>query len=117
MRVHGLRVPLPVANLQRHAFYKLYFYIDGGADDEASELRSEILRRSAAEELRVFSGSCSEIYRERAFAGLSTANCPVARSLGARSLMVEVHPTLRPELLELRAERVARIAADVLGKA
>jgi hypothetical protein len=29
--------------------------------------------------------------------------------------MVEVHPTLRPELLELRAERLADIARTVLA--
>ena len=114
-RVPGLRVPLPAGNSHRHAFYKLYFYVDGGSDEEAAELRAEILRRTADEGLRVFSGSCSEIYRERAFAGLSTAACPVARSLGARSLMVEVHPTLRPELLELRADRLAQLAGDILG--
>jgi dTDP-4-amino-4,6-dideoxygalactose transaminase len=113
--VPGLRVPLPEGNSVRHAFYKLYFYIGGFDEEEASALRSEILRRSSAAGLRVFSGSCSEIYRERAFADLSVADCPVSRSLGARSLMVEVHPTLRPDLLKLRAERLAEIAADVLG--
>jgi hypothetical protein len=30
--------------------------------------------------------------------------------------MVEVHPTLRPELLQLRSERLAEIAREVLGK-
>ena len=114
-QVPGLRVPLPADNSHRHAFYKLYFYIDRGSDEEANTLRSTILQRSASEGLRVFSGSCSEIYREQAFADLSTAECPVARSLGARSLMVEVHPTLRPDLLQLRADRLARIASDVLG--
>ena len=34
----------------------------------------------------------------------------------ARSLMVEVHPTLRPDLLKLRAERLAEIAAAVLAQ-
>jgi dTDP-4-amino-4,6-dideoxygalactose transaminase len=113
-RVAGLRVPLPEGNSHRHAFYKLYFYVDRGSDEEADGLRSEILQRSMAEGLRVFSGSCSEIYRERAFADLSTGECPVARSLGARSLMVEVHPTLRRELLKQRADRLAEIATDVL---
>jgi hypothetical protein len=31
--------------------------------------------------------------------------------------MVEVHPTLRPDLVELRAEKLAAIAAGVLGEA
>jgi hypothetical protein len=29
--------------------------------------------------------------------------------------MVEVHPTLDPDLLSRRAQRLARIAGDVLG--
>lgn len=112
--VTGLRVPLPTGNSLRHAFYKLYFYIDRGSNEEAQSLRSEILKRAAANELRVFSGSCSEIYRERGFSDLPSANCPVSRSLGARSLMVEVHPTLRPELLRERAHRLAEIAGQIL---
>jgi dTDP-4-amino-4,6-dideoxygalactose transaminase len=105
---------MPAGNSTRHAFYKLYFYIEGRSDEEAAALRAEILRRSADEGLRVFSGSCSEIYLEQAFADLPKAHCPVSRSLSARSLMVEVHPTLRPDLLEVRAERLADIARQVL---
>jgi dTDP-4-amino-4,6-dideoxygalactose transaminase len=112
--VPGLRVPLPIGNSLRHAFYKLYFYVDSGTDDEANALRAEILRRSIAAGLRVFSGSCSEIYREQAFSDLSPNDCPVSRSLGARSLMVEVHPTLREDLLRHRADRLAEIAGQVL---
>jgi dTDP-4-amino-4,6-dideoxygalactose transaminase len=115
-KVERLRVPLPAGNSLRHAFYKLYFAIDGGSDAEAAHLRSEILRRAASEGVRVFSGSCSEIYLEEAFADLPRPDCTVSRSLGARSLMVEVHPTLRPDLLKMRAERLAEIAAAVLGQ-
>lgn len=113
-RVPGLRTPLPVGNSLRHAFYKLYVFVNRGTDEEAAELRGEILKRSAAAGLRVFSGSCSEIYLEQAFADVPHAECPVSRSLAARSLMVEVHPTLRQDLLELRAERLADIARQVV---
>jgi len=112
--VPGLRVPLPAGNSMHHAFYKLYFYIDRGSDDEAATLRSEILKRSVEAGLRVFSGSCSEIYLEQAFSDLPRPDCPVSRSLGARSLMVEVHPTLRQDLLRRRAGRLAEIAMQVL---
>ena len=44
------------------------------------------------------------------------AECPISRSLGVRSLMVEVHPTLRPELLELRAECARRHRARRVGR-
>lgn len=115
-KVPGLRVPLPAGNAVRHAFYKLYFTLEDGSGEDAANARAEILRRSAEAGLRVFSGSCSEIYREQAFADLPPVDCPVSRSLGARSLMVEVHPTLRPDLLRERAEKLARIALDVLGQ-
>jgi dTDP-4-amino-4,6-dideoxygalactose transaminase len=114
--VPGLRVPVPEGNSLRHAFYKLYFYVDRGSDDEAERFRSEILKRSAAAGLRVFSGGCSEIYLEQAFSGLPHLDCPVSRSLGVRSLMVEVHPTLSPDLLELRAARLAEIVRNVLAE-
>jgi dTDP-4-amino-4,6-dideoxygalactose transaminase len=115
-RVPGLRVPLPAGNAIRHAFYKLYFYLEGWTDDEAASARAEILRRSAEAGLRVFSGGCSEIYLEQAFADLGAPPCAVSRSLGARSLMVEVHPTLRMDLLKARATRLAEIAGDVLAQ-
>jgi dTDP-4-amino-4,6-dideoxygalactose transaminase len=112
--VQRLRVPLPSGNSVRHAFYKLYAYIEDGSDESAAASRAEILSRSANAGLKVFSGSCSEMYLEKSFEGLAPADCPVSRSLGARSLMMEVHPTLRPDLLQLRAERLAEIASDVL---
>jgi dTDP-4-amino-4,6-dideoxygalactose transaminase len=110
--VPGLNVPIP-GNDVRHAYYKHYAYLDDVP--EAQELRDTILARAGEAQLRVFSGSCSEVYLERAFEGLERPDLPVARSLGRRSLMVEVHPTLRPDLLERRAEALARIAKDVLG--
>jgi dTDP-4-amino-4,6-dideoxygalactose transaminase len=110
--VPGMKVPIP-GNRIRHAYYKLYAYLDDVP--EAERLRDEILARAGEAQLRVFSGSCSEVYLERAFDGLEQPDLPVARSLGKRSLMVEVHPTLRPDLLEHRAEALARIAKDVLG--
>ncbi|MEA3064535.1 MAG: hypothetical protein QOJ27_981, partial [Sphingomonadales bacterium] len=110
--VRGLDVPAP-GNGIRHAFYKHYFYVEEGPDAET--LRDAILARAGEHQLRVFSGSCSEVYLERAFDALERPDLPVARSLGRRSLMVEVHPTLRPDLLARRAEALARIAKDVLG--
>jgi dTDP-4-amino-4,6-dideoxygalactose transaminase len=109
----GLRVPLPGQHL-KHAFYKLYAYVDAPTE-VAAPLRDEILRRAEAAELRVFSGSCSEIYLERAFRHLAKPDLPIARLLGAQSLMTEVHPTLRPDVLESRAERLTRIVREVLG--
>ncbi|MEA3053660.1 MAG: hypothetical protein QOG72_2563 [Sphingomonadales bacterium] len=110
--VRGLRVPLPGPNI-RHAFYKLYAYVE--PFDGAEAARDEILRRAGQAGLRVFSGSCSEVYLEKAFEGLPKPDLPVARELGATSLTVEVHPTLRPDLLAKRAEMLAKIVETVLG--
>lgn len=110
-RVGGVRVPVPQPRFQ-HAFYKLYAYIDAGDDGE--KLRDAILREAGRIGLKVYSGSCSELYREQAFRSLTVPNLPVARQLGRTSLMFEVHPTLDPERTERRAQAFADIAKRVL---
>ena len=48
-----------------------------------------------AEGVSCVSGSCSEIYLEKAFQGIRPGHrLPVARELGETSLMLLVHPTL-----------------------
>jgi dTDP-4-amino-4,6-dideoxygalactose transaminase len=110
--IRGIRRPMPPAGIV-HAYYKLYFYVDAGERSEA--LRNAILARAAEAGLRVFSGSCSEIYLEEAFSAMERPMLPVARELGKTSLMVEVHPTLRPDLIASRAEMLRRIIESVLG--
>ena len=70
-----------------------------------------ILAELVAAGLRAFSGSCSEIYREKAFAGLRVEPCTASAELGRTSLMFEVHPTLDPAVLAERAARAAAIIA------
>jgi dTDP-4-amino-4,6-dideoxygalactose transaminase len=111
--VPGLRVPEPDAGL-RHGYYKLYFYL-AVPERDGKPLRDELLRRATEEGIRLFSGSCSEIYHEKAFSGLPQPSCPIAAHLGKMSLMVEVHPSLRHERLERRAARLTAIAREVLG--
>ena len=111
--VRGLRVPGPETRMAG-AYYKFYAYVDAdSAEDE--RLRDRILKEAADAGLRVFSGSCSEVYREAAFADLDVEPLPVARELGRTSLMFEVHPTLDPLRLRSRADAVAEIAARVIG--
>ena len=109
----SLRVPLPPAGVEG-AFYKLYAYVDA---PDPQPLRDEIITQATRIGIRLFSGSCPEIYREWAFADLAVERLPVARELGESSLMMEVHPTLDPVLLNARAKAVASIAADVLATA
>ena len=110
--VPGLTVPLPEQRF-RHAFYKLYAYVDCPG---ASVKRDEIMRRASDLGLRVFSGSCSEVYLEGAFADLPRPDLKIARMLGERSLMMEVHPTLSPASLQERARALADIVREVLAE-
>lgn len=108
----GVRVPLPDESAE-HAFYKFYAYVEAG--DASATLRDEILERAASAGIRIFSGSCSEVYLEGAFNDLPRPDLPVAKALGESSLMMEVHPTLRVDLLRRRAEALATIVREVLG--
>jgi len=111
--IDGLRVPVP-ADGMTHANYKLYGYVDRDpVRDEA--LRDAILLRMEERGLLALSGTCSEVYREEAFAQLDVPRLPVARRLGETSLLFEVHPTLDLERLRARASVVADIIRSVLG--
>jgi dTDP-4-amino-4,6-dideoxygalactose transaminase len=70
--VPNLRIPAPETGIT-HAYYKLYAYVDAGKDGE--RLRNEILERAQEAGLRVFSGSCSEVYREKAFSDMAIRSC------------------------------------------
>jgi dTDP-4-amino-4,6-dideoxygalactose transaminase len=59
--------------------------------------RDRIMAAIVAEGVPCFSGSCSEIYLEKAFAGTGwqpAGRLAAARELGETSLMFLVHPTL-----------------------
>ena len=93
--IPALRVTTPPAEIG-HAFYKYYAfvrpeYLKHGWD------RDQIMNAIVAEGIPCFSGSCSEIYLEKAFTDLGlgpSARLPVAKVLGKTSLMFLVHPTL-----------------------
>lgn len=107
-----LRLTLPGADIG-HAYYKYYAFV-------RPELmkpdwnRDRIMNAIVAEGIPCYSGSCSEIYLEKAFVGLRPAqHLPVARELGETSLMFLVHPTLS----ESDIERTCATVRQVLGMA
>ncbi|HYG46434.1 MAG TPA: DegT/DnrJ/EryC1/StrS family aminotransferase [Allosphingosinicella sp.] len=108
--VPGLRVPRPGPRF-RHAYYRLNFYLESGAEDA----RQEILARAGEAGLRLFTGSCSEVYLEEAFRDLPKPDLPNARAMTRSSLAVEIHPTLDPDRLRLRAEKLAGLIRATLG--
>ena len=90
--IPALRTTLPPDDLI-HSYYKFYAFV------RPSKLRTgwsrdRILTALEAEGLPGLSGSCPEIYREKAFEDQVFSVLPVARRLGETSLMLPVHPTL-----------------------
>src|SRR5207253_2593836 len=64
-QVPGVRVPVPGHEF-RHAYYKYYAFIEPRTIEEGWS-RDRILQATLAEGIPCFSGSCSEIYLEKAF--------------------------------------------------
>jgi hypothetical protein len=95
-----LRVPLPPQGIG-HANYKWYAFVRPERLATGWD-RDRILREVAARGTLCYSGSCGEIYRERAFDGVHPAGLrfQTARRLGETSLMLLVDPTRTPELLD-----------------
>jgi hypothetical protein len=97
-KIDGLRVTVPPAEMT-HAYYKYYTFIEPEVLPDFMT-RDAIITAINAAGIPCFSGSCSEIYREKAFVTSGLSPCqrlPVARRLGETSLMFLVHPTLTEE--------------------
>jgi hypothetical protein len=96
-----------------HAFYKLYAFVRPErlrADWSRDRLTAELSERGVPS----ISGSCPEIYREKAFAESPFGpgrRLPIAREIGETSFLIQVHPTLRATTMERRAS-VLRDACD-----
>jgi dTDP-4-amino-4,6-dideoxygalactose transaminase len=111
-RIPGLRVVRPPADV-RHAYYKYYTFVRPERLKPGWD-RDRILIEIEKEGIPCFSGSCSEVYRERAFreAGLSPKRrLTIARMMGKTSLMFLVHPTLGLDDMEDTALAVEIVLA------
>jgi len=94
-RIPGLRLTIPPPEIE-HAYYKYYVFVEPEAL-KSDWSRNRIMTALMAEGIPCGSGSCSEIYLEKAFdqgALRPRERLPVARQLGETSLMFMVHPTL-----------------------
>jgi dTDP-4-amino-4,6-dideoxygalactose transaminase len=79
---------------------------------KAGWTRDRIVAEVTADGVPLFQGSCSEVYREKAFdnSGLRPATpLPQARELGETSLMFLTHPSLTDEEVEKTRQVTARI--------
>ncbi|AZY50415.1 DegT/DnrJ/EryC1/StrS family aminotransferase [Bordetella avium] len=113
-RYPALRVPRPPAHIG-HAYYRCYVFVRAQALRPGWS-RDALMLALQERGVRVFQGSCPEIYREAAFrrAGLGRAQpLPVARELGLSSLAFLVDPGMG------RAEQAQRLRAldEVMSRA
>jgi dTDP-4-amino-4,6-dideoxygalactose transaminase len=79
-----------------HAYYKSYVYIDSSKLSPAWS-RDKLMEEINSLGVPCFQGSCSEIYREKAFDNLDCVpkdRLPNARILGESTLVLLIHPTL-----------------------
>jgi dTDP-4-amino-4,6-dideoxygalactose transaminase len=110
----ALRIPVPADHIH-HSYYKLYAFIDRDRL-RSGWTRDRIVAEAVAAGVPCFSGSCSEIYLEKAFEGHVSRplrRLPVAQELGETSLMFQVHPTLEMK----HVDRTADVVRGVLGRA
>ena len=110
--VDCLRVPRPPLEVD-HAYYKYYAFL---RPDHLRPgwSRDRIVAEVTAKGVPCFSGSCPEIYDEKAFtrAGLQPpSRLPVARELGATSLMLLVDHTLDEGAIRRTAAALRQVLA------
>lgn len=106
----GLRVP-EVPGEIIHAAYKCYVFVEPDQFDEQWS-RDRIINEIVALGVPCFSGSCSEVYLEKAFDGTGwrpDTRLPFAKELGETSLMFLVHPTLTEEEITKTCEVLGKI--------
>ncbi len=110
----GLRVPeCPSHSI--HAAYKCYVFIDRHALVQDWN-RDRVVSEIAENGVPCQTGSCPELYREKAFTRLKLApknRLPMAKELGETSLMFLVHPTLTTAEIE----KTCRTIQSVLHRA
>lgn len=106
----ALRIPTIPENVQ-HAAYKCYVFVrpeklkDGWG-------RDRIMREINNAGIACFSGSCSEVYLEKAFDNTQlrpSVSLAVAKQLGETSLMFLVHPTLTNDEISQTYETIVSV--------
>ena len=112
----GLRVPVVPADI-KHAAYKCYVFVEPEQLNEGWDrdcIMNEIVERGVP----CFSGSCSEVYLEKAFDNTGfrpVERLPVAKELGETSLMFLVHPTLTQSEIKKTCSVLHEVMAQATG--
>jgi len=109
----GLRVPT-VPSEVTHAAYKCYVFVEPTALKSDWD-RDRILNEITAKGVPCFSGSCSEVYLEKAFDDTGwrpVERLPVAKKLGETSLMFLVHPTLTEAEVNMTCDVLTQVMRE-----
>jgi len=110
----GLRVP-DVPKEITHAGYKCYVFVEPAQLVNGWD-RDRILGEISSRGVPCFSGSCSEVYLEKAFDATGwrpAERLPVARKLGETSVMFLVHPSLT----QAEIDRTCAVLQEVMAAA
>jgi len=102
-----LRVP-DIPEYIEHAAYKCYVFVKGGV-----KLRDKMMMEINEKGVPCYSGSCSEVYLEKAFDNTGfrpKERLQVAKELGETSLMFLVHPTLTKEEIQKTCDVLTEVA-------
>ena len=119
-KMTGLRVPNFICNgccnncyhgnICTHAAYKCYVFVDGTQAD-----RDAIMASINQQGVPCFSGSCSEVYLEKAFEKTSfrpKERLPNAKLLGETALMFMCHPTLTEAEIKKTCDVMNNVVTD-----
>jgi len=109
--IPALRVTVPPSSVG-HSYYKYYVFLRPERLRQ-NWSRQRIIDAITAEGIPCFSGSCSEIYLEKAFsdAARPSQRLPIAKQLGETALMFLVHHTLSDDDMRDTADAVAKVLA------
>tara|TARA_B100000003_G_scaffold187086_1_gene182479 strand:- start:80 stop:634 length:555 start_codon:yes stop_codon:yes gene_type:complete len=94
-----------------HAYYRVYAYLTAEAEKN-TKLRNALIDSLISEGIPCFSGSCSEIYKEKAFKNTNYVpkkDLPNAKILGNRSIAFLCHPTLSMKDLKIMEEKITKV--------
>lgn len=106
----GLRVPTIPDDIE-HAAYKCYVFVELDELDP-NWSRDRIIKKINALGVPCYSGSCSEVYLEKAFNGTGfrpKKRLPNAKELGETSLMFLVHPTLTEDEIQRTCDAIKSV--------
>jgi len=115
--IDWLRVPSIPSDFE-HAAYKAYVFVRP-EKLPSGWTRDKILAALLEQGIPAYSGSCSEVYLEKAFDDTGfrpVERLPVAKELGETSLMFLVHPTLEQQYIDLTVRAIQAVDAMVQAK-